>query len=539
MNVSAPSQSASSAAEPATSASASERYGNRIASLKVLVDGLRTKENIYSRSRGILFIASILCAVIGFNVASGSVLLFLLAAVLFVVFVAAVGIFEHTERSRKTEQLRMELQEQQLARFNRNWERVPVPGIEIPEAHLAKVRDLDLISQGGLYHFLCRAHTRDGKEMLRDWILETPTPEQIVERQQAVAWLADEHKYRDEFELHGRMLSSSKGGPDALIEWGEGPTWYRQRVALKWILRILAAAVPILSTLILMRLVPVTWFLVVLGLVAFSVLMNAYWVGKVHDIFNYITAGKNELVHYGALFQMVAELPSDVPRLNHLKQKLKTDNHEFRTALNELRRIMQLGNGRRSAIMFVPYLIMQMLFYWDFHILEWLEKWQLRYGKSIRNWFASVAELEALCSLATAAADHPHWTFPTVTRGDELLKATQLGHPLIYPEECCRNDVQLGPPGTFLLVTGSNMSGKSTLLRAIGVNSVLAQAGAPVCADQLSMPLVELATSMRVTDSLNDGVSFFFAELKRLKAIVDHAGQVDSANGIRQLFLLD
>ena len=375
--------------------------------------------------------------------------------------------------------------------------------------------------------------------MLRNWILETPTPEQIVERQQAVAWLADEHKYRDEFELHGRMLSSSKGGPDALIEWGEGPTWYRQRVALKWILRILAAAVPILSALILMRLVPVTWFLVVLGLVALSVMMNAYWVGKVHDIFNYITAGKNELVHYGALFQMVDELPSDVPRLNHLKQKLKTDNHEFRTALNELRRIMQLGNGRRSAIMFVPYLIMQMLFYWDFHILEWLEKWQLRYGKSIRNWFASVAELEALCSLATAAADHPNWTFPTVNRGDELLKATQLGHPLIDPAECCRNDVQLGPPGTFLLVTGSNMSGKSTLLRAIGVNSVLAQAGAPVCADQLSMPLVELATSMRVTDSLNDGVSFFFAELKRLKAIVDHAGQVDSANGIRQLFLLD
>ena len=163
MNVSAPSQSASSAAEPATSASASERYGNRIASLKVLVDGLRKKENLYSRSRGILFIASILCAVIGFNVTSGSVLLFLLAAVLFVVFVAAVGIFEHTERSRKTEQLRMELQEQQLARFHRNWERVPVPKVIVPEVHLAKIRDLDLISKGGLYHFLCRAHTRDGR----------------------------------------------------------------------------------------------------------------------------------------------------------------------------------------------------------------------------------------------------------------------------------------------------------------------------------------------------------------------------------------
>ncbi len=114
-----------------------------------------------------------------------------------------------------------------------------------------------------------------------------------------------------------------------------------------------------------------------------------------------------------------------------------------------------------------------------------------------------------------------------------------LGHPLLPPHRCRRNDVRLGPSGTFLLVTGSNMSGKSTLLRAIGVNTVLAQAGGYVCAKKLRLPPARIATSMRVTDSLTEGVSFFFAELKRLKAIVDDARQADPADHRHQLFLLD
>jgi ABC-type multidrug transport system fused ATPase/permease subunit len=524
---------------PSETPSPAQRYSDRITTLQELVSGLKSKENFYSRSRGACFLTSILFVIVGVNVDSGAWFWYLLATVLFVLFVAAVGIFEHIEQSRKTEQLRMELQEQQQARLRREWDRIPAPNINVPDRHKPTAIDLDLFSIGGLYHFLSRAHTHDGKNLLRDWILETPTSEEIEERQSAVTWLRTQHAFRDQFELHGRMLASSQGGPDALIEWGEGPTWFRQRAGLKWFLRILACMIPVLLALILARVVPVTWFLGIFGLIVFSVLMNSLLAGTVHDLFNKITAGKNELVHYGALFQMVDELPKDVPRLNALQEKLKTDGYEFRGALAELRRIMQLANGRRSALYFVPYLFLQLMFYWDFHILEWLETWQLKYGKSIRKWFESVAELEALNSLATVSADHPEWIMPSVTAGAESIKATQLGHPLISPDDCCRNDVELGPPGTFLLVTGSNMSGKSTLLRSLGVNALLAQAGGPVCANSLSMPTIELATSMRVTDSLNDGVSFFFAELTRLKSIVDHAQSVDTSAGIRQLFLLD
>jgi DNA mismatch repair ATPase MutS len=150
-----------------------------------------------------------------------------------------------------------------------------------------------------------------------------------------------------------------------------------------------------------------------------------------------------------------------------------------------------------------------------------------------------LGKFEALCSLAGLTADQPQWTMPEVDVSADRLQARGLGHPLLPSETCVANDVEVGPAGSFLLVTGSNMSGKSTLLRAIGVNAALAQAGAPVCAEQFLMPPVTLATSMRIRDSLEAGVSFYMAELMRLKEIVDLARDGDSQKGRAILYLLD
>src|SRR5206468_3332608 len=143
---------------------------------------------------------------------------------------------------------------------------------------------------------------------------------------------------------------------------------------------------------------------------------------------------------------------------------------------------------------------------------------------SARGWLNVLGRLEALAALATLAHDNPAWTFPELVEGqDALLSARDLGHPLLPAAVRVGNDLTIGPPGTFLLVTGSNMSGKSTLLRAVGMNVVLAQAGGPACATALRLPPIALATSMRVQDSLEQGVSYFMAELKRLKEVVDAA----------------
>jgi DNA mismatch repair ATPase MutS len=159
-------------------------------------------------------------------------------------------------------------------------------------------------------------------------------------------------------------------------------------------------------------------------------------------------------------------------------------------------------------------------------------------GAHARDWLAALGEAEALSALATLAYDNPRWVIPElIEHGDARIDARSLGHPLLSARMRVSNDIAVGPPGTFVLVTGSNMSGKSTLLRAIGTNVVLAQAGGPVCADEMQLTPVDVWTSIRIDDSLEAGVSLFMAELRRLKRIVDAAR--DPARPRPLLYLLD
>ncbi|MBA3336605.1 MAG: DNA mismatch repair protein, partial [Chloroflexia bacterium] len=178
---------------------------------------------------------------------------------------------------------------------------------------------------------------------------------------------------------------------------------------------------------------------------------------------------------------------------------------------------------------------------WDVHVLTGLEAWQRRAGKHTRGWLSALGAVEALSALAVLAHDEPEWVYPKLDPIFAAFTAKALGHPLIAPERRVVNDVAVGPAGSFLLVTGSNMSGKSTLLRALGVNIVLAGSGAPVCATACQLPPVELWTSMHIEDSLARGVSLFLAELQRLKRIVDAARSAEARrdSGSSVLYLLD
>jgi DNA mismatch repair ATPase MutS len=201
---------------------------------------------------------------------------------------------------------------------------------------------------------------------------------------------------------------------------------------------------------------------------------------------------------------------------------------------------VEIADARHGSF----HIVTQALLLWDVHALWLLERWQVGPGRRVRRWLEALAELEALAALAALAHDEPEWTFPRlVEEGPPVLAARALAHPLLAAGARVANDVTVGPPGTFLLVTGSNMSGKSTLLRALGVNVVLAQAGGPVCAADLELPPVLLGTSVIVEDSLGDGVSFFMAELLRLKQVVDLAefapAEGPPAGGRVLLFLLD
>jgi DNA mismatch repair ATPase MutS len=212
-------------------------------------------------------------------------------------------------------------------------------------------------------------------------------------------------------------------------------------------------------------------------------------------------------------------------------------------SLAGLARLVRFANLRRDGLSGLPYYISQPFLLTDFHVLALMERWKRQHGAAVRRWLEAVGELEAIASLSTLAHDEPLWSMPNVDDGsspasERKIVGRELGHPLLADPVRVSNDVEIGPAGSFVLVTGSNMSGKSTLLRAVGLNVILAQAGAPVCAAELRLPPIEIATSMRTRDSLADGVSFFLAELKRLKEIVDQSRECQQ-HGRTLFYLLD
>jgi DNA mismatch repair ATPase MutS len=212
--------------------------------------------------------------------------------------------------------------------------------------------------------------------------------------------------------------------------------------------------------------------------------------------------------------------PVEAPYLRTLLSVLGAGDERASRRIRRFQRLVALADLRHNALMHFP---VHAVTLWDFHVWAALEHWQRGSGPRVRAWVEALGALEALGSLATLAADHPDWSYPVVTEEAPSIDARALGHPLLPPPTCVRNDVRVGPAGRVLCITGSNMSGKSTLLRAIGVNVVLAQAGAPVCAAALSLPPVSVHTSLRVADSVTEGVSFFMAALARLKRLVQAA----------------
>ncbi|MBV9791407.1 MAG: DNA mismatch repair protein, partial [Chloroflexi bacterium] len=239
---------------------------------------------------------------------------------------------------------------------------------------------------------------------------------------------------------------------------------------------------------------------------------------------------------YAELFGLIGGQRFTAPALRRIQADLTAEGLRADQQMRRLSRIMAFADFR-FFLLFFP---INLVTLWNFHVLWFLERWQHTVRDHIRTWLAAQGEIEALAALAALRYDQPAWTFPEIVEDrPPLVEAQGLGHPLLPDAARVCNNVRIGPTGTFLLVTGSNMSGKSTLLRAIGTNIALGLAGGPVCAERLTLPPIVLGTSMRVQDSLEQGVSYFMAELQRLKTVVDRAEQVRQQPGWTLLFLLD
>lgn len=418
------------------------------------------------------------------------------------------------------------------ARLRRAWDELPLrAAISAPDDH-PYAGDLDVFGRASLYHLLDPGMTRAGERTLAAWLSTPAEPREIRERQEGVEELAPRLDMRHELALRARLLGAPSPDPEPFLAWVEGAPWLARRRWLVWVAR---GSVALLWLAILggvLNLVPGRLWIVFF---VFNVALTYATVWRVSRTGSVVRLGGAALRAYSDLFGLLSCQPFRAPVLEWLRAELGTGEDAADARLRRLSRLADLLIPPGSAL----YLPVQGLTLWDIHALDRIERWQAAHGGRARGWLGALGEAEALAALAGLAHDNPRWAFPVVDPAAAELRAAALGHPLIRPEARVDNDVAVGPRGTFMLVTGSNMSGKSTLLRAIGANLVLAGAGGPVCAAGFSTPPVHLWTSMRIEDSLAEGTSYFMAELTRLKAVVDAARPETLPAGRPLFYLLD
>jgi ABC-type multidrug transport system fused ATPase/permease subunit len=424
------------------------------------------------------------------------------------------------------------IQEDALARIDRRWDDLPMAWVPDVAPDHPYAGDLDIVGRASLFQLLDTTATRMGRETLARWLLAPSDPGAASARQGPVAELAPLLDLRQEIELRGRMASDVASDPQTFLAWTEDAQGLGDRGWLRWVAWLGPTAVVALGIADLSGVIPAPLWGVPLLV---NLLVGTTAARRAYATIAEVVTEQRALTAYAGQLDVLSGVDFIDPALRQLQERLGSGERSAPAMLRRLGRLTGMAIPP-SSILYVP---IQALTLWDVHVLFALERWKRDGGRDARCWLETLGEAEALAALAGLRHDNPDWTFPSIEPKGDAYRATLLGHPLLGDDSRVRNDVTLGPAGTFLLVTGSNMSGKSTLLRAVGVNAVLAQAGSAVCADTLALPPVALWTSARVQDSLERGVSFFLAELQRLKLIVDAATQVREQGGPRVMYLLD
>lgn len=514
-----------------------ESYRRRAAAFRASAAVEARRSRRLAHLRLVIFLAAALAiaAAIGAQPGFARTAIAVLGIIMAGSFIAAATAHARVRRRESRFDALRAVNEEGPHRVNRDWNAIPERDELDADPGHAYARDLDVGGHASLFRLLGPVGTAAGVQRLREWLLDAATPEVITARQPAIAELAELHDLRDALAaqrlLHRRTTAAEVA---RFSEWAESPPTLTGAlpVVLAWLFPPLALGA------LLMRFSGVmTGVLWLLPLVA-NLVVLALLGTRLRDMIERASAraGGGPLHHAVSAFELLGEARLEAPLLRELRLRLEGEGHHALREARALERITHLAEVRYSPMM---HLTLQVLTLWDLQIVLRLDRWRRRAGKQARDWLWALGDIEALAALATLRYDNPAWVFPEFDTGETQLTARALGHPLIPPASRVENDVTLGPPGTFLLVTGSNMSGKSTLLRAIGLNAVLAQAGAPVCAQWMSLTSLRVHTSMRIQDSLEQGVSFFMAELLRLRAVVDAARAGLEPGVPRLLYLLD
>ena len=384
----------------------------------------------------------------------------------------------------------------------------------IPKEHFY-ANDLDIFGHASLYQYINRTSSEMGSTTLASWLLHPANTETILQRHEAIKELTGLNTWRQKLQAFGAAKKIQSITKTRLQNWFaeedrfiNNKTW----VLLQWLLPAFILTIIVLNMGDVLNNYVRNYCLLAVSLFAF------YISKKVTPLHQQVSKITDELDVLTDSIRLIEETNFTSPLLQQLQSHFKQQNGIASKKLNQLKKILERLDLRYNFVVFIP---LDILLQWDLQQAMALEKWKHQNHEHVLGWFTALGEFEAINSLSILSFNHPEWCFPELKKEHFFIEGKEIGHPLIPAGKCVNNPVKIDQAGELMLVTGSNMAGKSTYLRSIGVNTVLAMAGAPVCAKYFCLSPVQIISSMRIADNLEESTSTFYAELKKLKTVID------------------
>jgi len=501
--------------------SPAQEYKRRLEARNKTVEHFKRLEIVVGNLRlitGIAFFAIVWLAA-GPQLISGWIVLLPI-----VVFIGLVARHERIRAEGRLAQRAAKFYENGLARIEDRWiSPTSRPYTDVDDSHPYAI-DLDIFGKGSLFELLSLARTRSGEQTLASWLKAAAPPSEIAKRQQAIDELRNALDLREDLAVLGEDVRAAIH-PEWMKRWGATPRVLDSPAA--------RVAAPLLSLAMIASLVYYFgffgsgWFLV--ASFAVAGMFARHYKGRVRDVTDAVADPAKDLQILALLLARLEKEQWQTEKLRTLRASLDTDGHAPSREIRKLVTLIEWLNSRLNPF----FAAMAPLLMWATQFAFAIESWRAKHGQAIVRWLDAVGELEVLCSLSAYAYEHPDDPFPEIDESGTEFHGEDLRHPLLPAAQCVPNSVTLNRERQVLIISGSNMSGKSTLLRTVGVNAVLAFAGAPVRARRLRLSVLAIGATIRVMDSLQQGTSRFYAEIQRLRDIME------LTKSLPALFLLD
>lgn len=404
-----------------------------------------------------------------------------------------------------------------IARLKHEWDSLD-DGKEFVDPDHIYATDLDLFGRGSLFQLLCSARTHLGRGTLASWMKSQASQQEVLARRNAISELGERRQLLEAIAAAGNTeFSNCRSGTFEkwTAEMSSLPAFPSFAAALAFLLAPLLIVLPCLFWAGYLSLSSL--WLCLIAVLALEAILGSSFREHVRSVIQSVQVPSVELPIICELLAIIEPENFSSERLIDLVRRLKNQPSAASTSLRRLSRFIHLLDWESNMPLF--------FFLWGTQLAMAIDRWYRRHGPDLLNYLAALGEFEALLSLSSYAFEHPGDVFPEILADGPLFDAAQLGHPLLDETTCVRNDVCLDDKTRFFIVSGSNMSGKSTFLRAVGTNAVLAFMGAPVRCAKLRISELQIAAAIRVQDSVTDGRSHFLAEMQRLRRIIDLAGK--------------